>query len=894
MTRPTRAWLRVSLTLLVIASALSIELSAKHPRTPPPPPPPPASAPTLKIISNHSHVVLDWARVEGAVGYRVFRSKAGVWDPEPVATVWHSRYWSGPLSFGVVYGYKVAAFNRGGKGPDSNAVQAMLLAPPAGLTAVAGDKQVTLSWKASAGATSYAVYRGTVWDERSFAPVANNVTALTFVDTGLTNGKKYFYRVRAIGPNTESRLSHVVYAKPLGPPTPPPAAAPQNLNVILNNGQVALTWSAVTGATSYKVFRTSNGTFGATPLATVTGTMFGEAGPPNGTTYSYRVAASNAGGDGPVSGVVSVTPTPPPAAPGGVSATPADGAVTVSWTPVTGATSYNIYRGTTANGQAASPVGAVAAPPFIDSGLTNGTTYFYKVTAVGAGGEGARSAEVSAAPQAAPPGVNPTLLSAFRLLRQSTWGPKPGEVEQIVANGVDAFLTAQLSAAPSAYPDALFNEPIEASQEHFMQLAMTGPDQLRQRVAWALHKIWVVSAVEVNSSRAIITYYRLLMNGAFGSYRDLMREVTLNPAMGRYLNMVNNRAQVVTGVPPNENYARELMQLFTIGLTTLNGDGSPVVDAQGQPVPVYTEDDVKALARILTGWTFGDGNPATVPTGLRSENYGVPMEAVAASARFHDVGAKLFLGVDFPAGQTPAQDLDQALDVLFNHPNMGPFVARQLIQQLVTSNPSPGYVSDIAAVFNGGGGTRGDLGAVIRAILKHPEAGLTSPTSGKLSEPVLFVLSQLRGLNATITNHPFMSNKVAEMGQNVLFPPSVFSYFSPGYRVRGTGTPPLMGPEFQGLTTVTALVRANFVGNVIGNRFGTDVTIDYTPFTSRAANAATLVDYVSLLFTGGQLSPATRNEIIAAVSATSATQTLERARTAIYLTLVPAQSQVDR
>jgi uncharacterized protein (DUF1800 family) len=200
-----------------------------------------------------------------------------------------------------------------------------------------------------------------------------------------------------------------------------------------------------------------------------------------------------------------------------------------------------------------------------------------------------------------------------------------------------------------------------------------------------------------------------MMNGAFGNYRDLMRVVTLNPAMGRYLNMVNNRSQAVTGVPANENYAREVMQLFTLGTSLLNPDGTPMVNS-----PTYSEDDVKALARILTGWTFGDGDPATVPTGLRSENYGVPMEAVQ---RNHDITAKTFLGEPFAAGQTAVQDLDHAMEVLFNHPNVGPFVSRQLIQQLVTSNPSPGYVADIAAVFNGAGGTRGDLGAVVRAIL---------------------------------------------------------------------------------------------------------------------------------------------------------------------------------
>ncbi|MGC4082940.1 MAG: DUF1800 family protein [Vicinamibacterales bacterium] len=292
-----------------------------------------------------------------------------------------------------------------------------------------------------------------------------------------------------------------------------------------------------------------------------------------------------------------------------------------------------------------------------------------------------------------------------------------------------------------------------------------------------------------------MTYHRLLLRDAFGNYRDLMRDIATNPAMGRYLNMLNNRSQAVTGVPPNENFARELMQLFTLGIPTLNADGAQVV-VNGQQVPTYSEQDVRELARILTGWTFGDGNPATAPRRQGRENYTVPMEAVA---RYHDTDAKTFLGVSFPAGQTAEQDLAQALDVLFNHPNVGPFVSRQLIQQLVTSNPSPAYVAAVAGAFNDSGGVRGNLAAVVRAILTHPEATM-STTNGKLAEPALFVVSILRGLNASVTDHPFMSDRAEQMGQKVLYPPSVFSYYSPGYRVRGTDNGfgvPLGGPEFQ-------------------------------------------------------------------------------------------------
>jgi uncharacterized protein (DUF1800 family) len=207
-------------------------------------------------------------------------------------------------------------------------------------------------------------------------------------------------------------------------------------------------------------------------------------------------------------------------------------------------------------------------------------------------------------------------------------------------------------------------------------------------------------------------------------------------------------------------------------------------------------------------------------------------------------------------------------------------------------------VAAIAGVFaDNGGGVRGDLGAVVRAILLHPEASVATENSGKLAEPVLFIVSLLRGLAANVADHPFMSTNASDMGQKVFFPPSVFSYFSPGYRVRGTnptGGLPLVGPEFQILTSVTALVRANFVGDLLARRFGDNVTVDYTPFTSRARDAAALVDYCNLLFMGGRMSPQERREIITAVRVSPIESLNERVRTALYLTLVLAQSQVDR
>ena len=857
-------------------------------------PPPPTSAPaTVTAIASSARVVLEWAPVVGATGYSVFRSTTGVWEATSLLKTTSTHFTNSGLTNGTPYAYRVSAYNKGGSGPVSSIVSATPVVAPLGVAAERGDRQVTLSWQASAGAVSYTVYRSLSSSSATFTEFATGVVGLSFVNTDLTNGTKYYYKVRAIAAGGVSALSAAVSATPQ---PPPPATAPANLVAVPGNARVTLTWDPVAAATSYRVFRTTTGTWGASPVATVTTPTFKNTGLTNGTAYSYKVFAHNPGGDGPASDVVTSTPVAPPTPPTDVTAVAADHQVTIAWTPVAGATGYKVFRGTASNRQATLPVAvALASPPFVDAGLANGPTYFYKVTAFNAGGESARSLEVSASPEGVVPTPDPATIAAFRLLRQATWGPKPSEVEALKTGGVETFLADQFAAGPSEFPDALFDQPVEATQEHFMHLALTGPDQLRQRVAFALHKIWVVSAVEVDSAPAIVTYYRTLLNGAFGNYRDLMRAVTLNPAMGRYLNMLNNRSEAVTGVAPNENYARELMQLFTLGIPKLSPGGVPQLDAAGQPISVYTEADVKALARIFTGWTFGDGNPATTPRRLASENYRVPMEAVV---RYHDITQKTFLGEDFPANQTASQDLEHALDVLFNNPNMGPFIGRQLILQLVTSNPSPAYIAAVAAVFNdNGGGVRGDLAAVVRAVLTNPEAALSTASSGKLSEPVLFVVSQLRGLNATVTDHPFMSDKAEEMGQKVLYPPSVFSYFSPGYRVRGTVGPtgaPLGGPEFQILTTVTALVRVNFVGELLGGSFGDNVHVDYAPFTSLASDPAALVDYANLLFMGGRMSLEERTEIISAVRVSPANRLLERVRTAHYLTLVAAQGQVDR
>ncbi|MFN7917186.1 MAG: DUF1800 family protein [Vicinamibacterales bacterium] len=853
---------------------------------------PPAVAPTdITASAGSGRVTVTWAPVPGATGYRLLRAVAGMWETVPFVKITSTAYTNTGLANGVAYGYRVAAVNAGGTGPYSLEASATPLAAPTALVATPGNTTVALAWAPVTGASSYTVFRGTTSTASGMAVVGQGLAAPAFADSGLTNQTYYYYRVRADGPNGSSALSVSVKARPM---PPPPSVAPDPLTGAAGNGRASLTWTAVPGVSGYKIYRTTTGVFDTPPIASTASTSYTNTGLVNGTTYLYTVAGYGIGGIGPQAVPVSVTPLAPPPAPTGLTATAGDHQVSLSWDPTPGAASYDVFRSATSGRQGRTPIlTGLTVPSFTDTNLENGPTVFYKVRAVNGGGAGALSAEASASPEGSPLVVTPETTAAFQLLRHATWGPRPQEIALVAAGGPDAFIASQMAVAPSDYPDALMTQPVESVQEQMMANALSGGDQLRQRVAWALHKIWVVSAVEVGSSPALVTYHRLLLRDAFSNYRDLMRDLTLNPAMGSFLDMLDNRSQAVSGVPPNENYARELMQLFTLGIPTLNPDGTPAL-VNGQQVPAYTEQDVKELARMLTGWTFGDGDPATVPRWFGRENYRVPMENVA---RYHDSGAKRFLGTDIPAGQTADQDLQQALDLLFAHPNVGPFVSRQLIQQLVTSNPSPAYVASVAAVFADNGGVRGDLAAVVRAILTHPEATATTTTNGKLSEPALFVVSILRGLGANVADHPFMSDRAEQMGQKVLYPPSVFSYFSPGYRVAGTRNAvgaPLAGPEFQILTAVTALERANFVADLLGGHFGTDVIVDLSPFSGLARDPGALVDACNLQFMGGRMSPEERAEIMVAVRATPQTNLLERARTALYLTLVAAQSQIDR
>lgn len=503
--------------------------------------------------------------------------------------------------------------------------------------------------------------------------------------------------------------------------------------------------------------------------------------------------------------------------------------------------------------------------------------------------------------QTTQPAPRMTDRAAARFLDQATWGPTPDSIQLLQSIGIPDWLTMQFSTAASDLPDqpALNadgkpDRDLRPLQRQFFQNAVTGPDQLRQRVAFALSEIWVVSGVELPFAYAYPPYMRIFSENAFGNYRDIVKGVTLSPAMGRYLNMANNnKGNPVRGTSANENYARELMQLFTLGLVQLNPDGSPVLDQNGTAAPTYDQDVVTNVARVLTGWTY----PTAPSASARPNNPPYFIGQMFAVERNHDTDAKtIFGGVRIPAGQTAETELDMLLDALMQQRTMAPFVCRQLIQHLVTSNPSRAYLERVSNAFlDNGAGVRGDMKAVIIAILTDPEAradddgdGPVDANFGHLREPVLFMTGVLRGLNATLGDSSAVQNSTNAMGQNLFYPPSVFSYFSPQYKLpKG-----LFGPEFQIYSTQTAAARANIVNALVFGTLDRSTRVNMQPFVDRAGSIDGLLDFISYVFLHDNMSAGLRRAAYDAANAVP--NPLSRARAALYITLTSPEYQIVR
>lgn len=541
------------------------------------------------------------------------------------------------------------------------------------------------------------------------------------------------------------------------------------------------------------------------------------------------------------------------------------------------------------------------------------------VSACGGGGGGGSAAPPPAPPPPAPPppATIDELNAASRFAAFATFGLNYAAIDALALQGHENWLEDQFLEPVGEHSSIVLNLNERrnlgefADYEDDIELlvsfrryawwhrTMTSPDVLRQRVAFALSEIFVVSdnvdALIINPF-AMSNYYDMLLTHAFGNFRDLLRAVTLHPSMGVYLSHVNNgKADPQNNTFPDENYAREVMQLFSIGLFELELDGTQKLDGDGNPIPTYANPDIREFAKIYTGMSYGGpgsyfGNP--------QPNYVTEMQMFD---EFHQPGEKQLLnGFVVPDGQTGMQDVEAGIDNLFNHPNAGPFFGKQLIQRLVTSNPSPAYIERVALAFEGAAtGVRGDMKEVVRAVLFDPEATATpDPTTdfGKLREPLVRAVAMLRQLNAASSDGNFFNSGFFlqfAIAQAPLSSPSVFNFFLPAHTPTGEiAQAGLVAPEFQITTTTTIVNITNIVDYAVNGEFLMDapsppfgeVSFDFTEFVELADDVDVLIDRLDIVLTYGTLSDETRSAIRDVVNDVADLQF--RAQTAIYLLLI--------
>jgi uncharacterized protein (DUF1800 family) len=517
----------------------------------------------------------------------------------------------------------------------------------------------------------------------------------------------------------------------------------------------------------------------------------------------------------------------------------------------------------------------------------------------GGGGGGGQTGATTGAPPSAPSGLTtapvipPSDTEAARFLTQSTMGPSTADVAKLKQQGYDAWLEEQFAMARSSHLDFVISEigldgaggaqiTMDPLYRSWWKQSLGGDDQLRQRVTFALSQMLVTSAADAqlqNKPAAMAAYLDILSKHAFGNFRDLLDEVTLSPTMGRYLTALGNRAD--GGRVPDENYAREIMQLFTIGLVQLNNDGTPKL-VNGQPVDTYSMDDIRGLAKVFTGWSWGNtGTPDLQDNRFFGNEVDRAREIIPMQhyPKFHSPESKTFLGVTIPAGTPGPQALKTALDTLFNHPNVGPFIAQRLIQRMVTSNPSPAYVDRVATVFNNNGkGVRGDLKALVRAVLFDPEArdanALASAQFGKLREPVLRVTAWARAFGAESASGIYRIGLLDEpLFQTPMRAPTVFNFYRPGFVPPSTDIAArnMVAPEFQITHEVSVANYTNFMQQVVGNGIGfntmgrPDVRTDYKDLVALAEDPDKLIEQINLRLAGNQITSTNLTAIATAV-----------------------------
>lgn len=538
----------------------------------------------------------------------------------------------------------------------------------------------------------------------------------------------------------------------------------------------------------------------------------------------------------------------------------------------------------------------------------------------------------------APVSAAESTADIVRLLEQATLGPTEASVEEVKAKGIAGWLDEQLRMnvtrytqypwfdppqdtsicrnddtppiTPEKYCGMNKNSPQPVAREFFRQ-SKSAPDQLRLRMAHVWHQIFVLSSLGQTYANA--EFQQRLRDGAFGTFEDLLGRYVLSPQLGHFQNWVKNVPEH-DGIRPNENLARELMQLFTIGVNELREDGSVKLDANSQLIPTYGPADISTLARILTGFTFPT-QPGKTPDFWSNQWYFIG--DMIPFDRWHDQDPKTMLNgrIAFGFGGGAMVEVRDAIRALVNHPNTPPFISRQLIQKTVTSAPTPEYVGRVAAVFKDNGrGVRGDLAAVTRAIFLDPEARgarKIDPLYGRMREPVLFWTAMIRALDVTTDGHQPFAQAAYTSGQNLFNPPTVFNYYPSDYTLSGTTIP---APEFGIFTSAEFLNRANELNDLLYNvdqswsrdpRWGwgplafiPDAQGTPSPplsaYLPDAANPDALVDRMDRLFLHGTMRPNMRKTIVSAVSKIPASNPLRRVKLAVNLTLASVDYQVQK
>jgi uncharacterized protein (DUF1800 family) len=510
------------------------------------------------------------------------------------------------------------------------------------------------------------------------------------------------------------------------------------------------------------------------------------------------------------------------------------------------------------------------------------------------GGGGGSSADTSANLGSTPPSSandNTRKIETARFLRQAAWGSTLAEIHEVTAVGIPTWLSGQFNQPlnnnltrwliDKGFNDANVSSNVNGDggwvQAMWCKL-FSSPDFLRQRATLALSELFVVSHLGLPISWrnfAIANYWEVIETHALGNFRNLLEAVTLSSAMGTYLNMKGNQKyDAKTGRSPDENYAREVMQLFTIGLYQLNIDGSIKLDGLGKPIETYDNSDIQGLAKVFTGWNLATGADPMSELAPVAYRHGLPM---SLNANLHSPEEKKFLGVTIAAGTSGSASLKIALDTLFMHPNTAPFVCKQLIQRLITSNPSPAYVARVAKVFEDNGkGIRGDMKSIWTAILMDTEARQVSvnPNYGKLSEPMVRLLQWGHTFHATSVDGAWSlgyTDSDTSLGQMPMRSPTVFNYFRPGYVPPNTqlASQNLFAPEFQILTEPTVVSYVNYMAGTVNN--ARNIKADYTYEKTIATEASNLVAHLNLCLASGALTTANQALIVSAINSIAAT-----------------------